>query len=82
MKRTFEIDDELIRRARAPAIERGISLDAFVSEALADKLNVQAFKEKPWMQGFGDLRDLHEETLRIDRIINEEFGLIEPEGWK
>ena len=33
------------------------------------------------MKGFGALRHLHEENLRIDRIIEEEFEQIEPEDW-
>jgi len=34
------------------------------------------------MKSFGKLRGLHRETLRINRIIEEEFGQIEPEnGW-
>jgi hypothetical protein len=57
-------------------------LRALVSEALAEKLNSPARKEKPWMKGFGKLRHLHEETMRIERIIEEEFEQIEPEDWK
>lgn len=32
--------------------------------------------EQPWMKSFGKLRDLHEETQRINRIIEEEFGQV------
>jgi len=31
---------------------------------------------------FGGLRDLHDETVRINQIIEEEFERIEPEAWK
>ena len=34
---------------------------------------------KPWMRAVGKLSYLHEETLRIERIIEEEFEQIEPE---
>ena len=33
------------------------------------------------MKSFGKLRHLHKETLKINRIIEEEFGKIEPEDW-
>ena len=81
MKTTIEIEDALFRRAKSAAAERGIPLRALVSEALTDKLNSPARKAKPWMKGFGELRHLHEETMRINRIIEEEFGQIEPEDW-
>jgi hypothetical protein len=31
------------------------------------------------MRGFGALRHLHKETVRIQRLIDEEFETIEPE---
>jgi hypothetical protein len=31
------------------------------------------------MESFGKLRALHQETARISRIIDREFGQIEPE---
>ena len=82
MKTTIEIEDALFHRAKSAAAERGIPLRTLVSEALTDKLNSPASKEKPWMKGFGELRHLHEETMRIERIIEEEFEQIEPEDWE
>ena len=82
MKTTIEIEDVLLRRAKSAAAERGIPLRALVSEALTDKLSSPEPKEKPWMKAFGKLRHLHDENMRIDRIIEEEFGQIEPEHWK
>ena len=82
MKTTIEIEDVLLRRAKSAAAERGIPLRALVSEALTDTLGSSGRKRKRWMEGFGELRDLHEETMRINRIIEEEFGQIEPEDWK
>jgi predicted transcriptional regulator len=79
LKTTIEIPDELFRRAKSVAAERGIPLRALVSEALSDKLNRN---DKPWMKTFGALRSLHKETAKIDRIIQYEFGRIEPENWK
>ena len=36
---------------------------------------------RQWMRSFGELRDLREETARIDRFIDEEFSRIEAEDW-
>jgi hypothetical protein len=82
VKTTIEIPDALFRRAKSTAAERGIPLRALVSEALADKLRAPGSGDKPWMKSFGKLRHLHKETLKINRIIEEEFGQIEPEDWK
>ena len=35
--------------------------------------------DKPWMKFAGVLSDLHEENLRVAKIIEEEFEQIEPE---
>lgn len=80
MKTTIEVPDALFRRAKAAAAQRGIPLRALVSEALADKLRTNARDDKPWMKSFGKLRNLHTETVRIEKIIEEEFGQIEPEA--
>jgi hypothetical protein len=62
------------------AAQRGIPFRALVSEALSDKLRAQSDRDsKPWMKTFGKLRDLHKETARINRIIQEEFDQIEIE---
>ncbi len=36
-------------------------------------------REKPWMRAFGGLRDLHRETLRVERLIEQEFECIDEE---
>jgi hypothetical protein len=82
VKTTVEIPDVLFRRAKSAAAERGIPLRALVSEALADKLRARDDSEKPWLKTFGKLRSLSKETARINQIIEEEFGRIEPEDWK
>jgi hypothetical protein len=80
MKTTLEIPDAIFRRAKTAAAERGIPFRALVSEALADKLRTQSsLDNKPWMKAFGQLRHLHKETARINRIIEEEFDQIEAE---
>lgn len=80
MKTTLEIPDPVFRKAKAKAAERGIPLRQFVTEAVEEKLAAaQSNQDKPWMKGFGKLRHLHEENVRIQRIIDEEFEQIEPE---
>jgi len=82
MKTTLEIPDALFRRAKTAAAEQGIPFRELVSVALAEKLRSRAGQDKPWLKTFGKLRTLHKETARIDRIIKEEFGRIEPEDWR
>jgi hypothetical protein len=83
MKTTIEIPDPLFRKAKATAAERSQSLKEFVTEALQEKLAVNGGKVRPgepaWMQGFGKLRRLRKETVRIQATIDEAFEVIEPE---
>ena len=83
MKTTIEIPDRLFRRAKAKAAERGQALRVFVTEALQEKLSseeVRLDEDAPrWMKGFGQLRRLRRETGRIQRVIDGEFEVIEPE---
>jgi predicted transcriptional regulator len=82
MKTTLELPDQLVRKAKATAAERGQSLKEFVTEALQDKLagdDSRRAHQPEWMEGFGKLKHLHEETLRVQAIIDEEFETIEPE---
>jgi hypothetical protein len=83
MKTTLELPDPLFRKAKATAAERGQSLKEFVSEALHEKLAVVKGRgeasEPEWMQGFGKLKRLHKETVRVQSAIDAEFEVIEPE---
>lgn len=83
MKTTLEIPDAVFRRAKAKAAERGQPLRAFVTEALQEKLSGRhagsAGDHAPWMKGFGQLRPLRRETARIQRVIDREFEIVEPE---
>ena len=83
MKTTIEIPDPLFRKAKSRAAERGQSLKELVTEALQDKLagkrSAMPAGEPQWMQGFGKLRRLRQETRRIQVKIDERFGVIEPE---
>ena len=83
MKTTIEIPDPLFRIAKSKAAERGQTLKDFVAEALHEKLAAKSgnvrLGEPEWMQGFGKLRRLREETVRIQARIDETFEVIEPE---
>ena len=82
MKTTLEIPDAIFRRAKSAAAERGIPLREFVTEAVEEKIEShRKVAEKPWVKLAGGLKHLHDETQRINRIIEEEFEEIEPEDW-
>jgi hypothetical protein len=70
VKTTLEIPDPTFRRAKATASELGIPLREYVTQA-----------DKPWLECAGELAHLHRETLRIQKIIDEEFEQIEPGDW-
>lgn len=83
MKTTLEIPDAIFRRAKSKAAERGIPLRQFVTEAVEEKLKTLPVPgQQPWMKHIGKLKHLRKETARINKIIEEEFGQIEPEMWK
>lgn len=82
MKTTLEIPDALFRKAKAKAAADGIPLREFVTQAVAEKLTAKPAADKPWMKGFGGLKHLHEDNVRIQKLIDEEFGEIEPEEWE
>ena len=78
MKATLEIPDNVFWRAKSKAAEQGIPLRQFVTEAVEQKLReTSATDGKPWMKHFGKLKDLHEETKRIDKFIEEAFETID-----
>jgi hypothetical protein len=83
MKTTLELPDVLFRKAKATAAGRGQTLKEFFIEALQDKLALSegrtSASEPAWMQGFGRLKRLRKETVRVQSIIDQEFEIIEPE---
>jgi hypothetical protein len=83
VKTTVEIPDPLLRQAKSMAAERGQLLEEFVAEALREKLAANTgtanAREPAWMHGFGKLRRLRKETLRIEATIDQAFEVIEPE---
>jgi hypothetical protein len=83
MKTTIEIPDPLFRRAKSLAAAQGQSLKDFVADALQAKLassgDFSAAGEPQWMAGFGQLRNLREETARVLGVIDEAFEGVEAE---
>ena len=83
MKTTLEIPDAVFRRAKARAAEQGIPLRQLVTEAVVRSLEAKpAIRQKPWMKMAGGLRHLHKENVRIQKLIDKEFRVIEPEDWE
>jgi hypothetical protein len=82
MKTTLEIPDPIFRRAKSKAAQQGIPLRQFVTEAVEDKLKTaHTVGQKPWMKHLGKLKDLHKETVRINKVIEEAFEEVDPEMW-
>lgn len=80
MKTTLEIPDATFRQAKATASALGIPLREFVTQAVQEKLaNGGRRQSKPWLECAGALAHLHKETMRIEKLIEEEFEQIEPE---
>ena len=85
MKTTVEIPDDLFRRAKAAAARQGIPLKELITDALRDRLRCAGaarLQPPPWMQAFGQLRHLHRENKRVERVIAEEFESIDEEDWR
>ena len=82
MKTTLEIPDQTFRKAKATASALGIPLREYVTQAVEEKLALGSHNAgKPWLECAGELAHLHTETVRIQKLIDEEFGQIEPEDW-
>jgi hypothetical protein len=83
VKTTLEIPDPIFRRAKSVAAQRGIPPRAFVTEAVTEKLEARLKREeKPWVRLAGGLKQLHKETVRLNRVIKNEFEKIEPDDWE
>jgi hypothetical protein len=78
MEDETELPDQLSRKVKATAAERGQTPKGIRHR---DKLahGHPAAHEPEWMQGFGRLKRLHKETVHVQSIIDQEFEIIEPE---
>ena len=83
MKTTLEIPDALFRQAKSTAAARGIPLREFVTQAVREKLAGGSTPgEQPWLRHMGKLKHLHEETERINRLIEADSEKIDTEMWR
>lgn len=82
MKTTLEIPDRTFSKAKAPASALGIPLREYVTQAVEEKL-IQGSRvtDRLWLECTGELAHLHGETLRIQKLIDEEFEQLELVDW-
>lgn len=83
MKTTLELPDELFRSAKIAAAQQGRSLKELFAEALREKLgrDQSGAANPPWTQLFGTFgksKEASKETRRIQAVIDDEFGQIDP----
>jgi hypothetical protein len=79
LKTEVRIPDPLYRRLKISAANQGMTAEAWIGEAIAEKLRRPL--SPAWMKGFGQLRHLRKETRRTERVIAAEFSQIDPEEW-
>jgi hypothetical protein len=89
LKTTVELPDALLRRAKATAAERGVSLKDLLTDAVREHLqrcagdsSMNKTAAPAWMSAFGGLRQLHKETKQIDQVLQQAFEQIEEEEWR
>ena len=82
MKTTLEIPDQTFRKAKATAGALGIPLRQYITTAVEEKLALGHKRpDRPWLECAGELAGLHQETLRINKLLDEEFGQLEAEDF-
>lgn len=84
MKTTVEIPSATLESAKAAANRQGISLDKLISDSVqkclsSDSSSRQEERKRVVEETYGMLSHLHEETARINKIIEDEFGQVEDE---
>ena len=84
MRTTFELPDQLFRKAKAAAALQGISLKDLFSQAITEKLKRISTpdKEKPWMAFYEKGGDYARELDKVENFIAAEFETIRDEDWK
>lgn len=83
MRTSIDIPDELFRKAKVRAAEKGLTLKDLIVSGLSKEIEVSTEnREAVWGQFFGAFKDNPEVIDELDRVIEEEFGQIDPEDWK
>jgi hypothetical protein len=78
MKTTLELPDELLRRTKAVAALRGMSMRDFVAQALEAQLKTTT-KNAGWRKVFGRGKGL--DTASVQRLIDAEFSRVDKSKW-
>ncbi len=82
MKTTIEIDDPLYRQVKARAARRSVSVRAFITEAIVDKLRQEdaAKNAEGWRAVFG--KGPADEIAVIQARLDREFSEVREEDWR
>jgi hypothetical protein len=81
VKTTLELPESLVREAEAAARAKGVPLDDFLAAVLRERLErrfTRSRRDWPVPPPAVDI----EETRRIQKVIDVEFGKIEWENWR
>lgn len=84
MKTTIELPDPMFKQLKVAVAERGVTLKTFIIDALREELTKTTHTpiNPPWMNGFGKLSHLKTENARIQKLISQEFDVLEEEDLK
>ena len=78
MTTNIELPDSVYEQIKAHAAMLGTTVDAFLADAISEKLGKE--QEHGWRSVFG--KGDKEAVAEVQRIIDEEFSKIDPEDWK
>ena len=78
MKTTLELPDALLRRTKAAAAMRGVSMRDFIALALEHQLQQRA-SVPGWRKLAGKARKL--DTASVDRAVANEFSRADEDTW-
>ena len=81
MKTTLELPESLVREAEAAARAKGVPLDDFLAAVLRERLERRLTPPRRDWPVPPPAVDI-EETRRIQKVIDVEFGKIEWENWR
>ncbi len=79
MKTTIELPDQLLRRAKAFAALRGISLRELLTASLERQLRAEEDRRPAWRELHGGLASLRSETRRLTAAVDAEFEQVDAE---
>jgi hypothetical protein len=78
VKTTLELRDDLLRRAKALALARGMTLKELFTEALEERVGRAASQGgAAWRDLSGNLRSLRAETAKLQARVDAEFEQVD-----